>query len=148
MSTFTNFNTSLKLEYLKDYSIIKGKSYWRVIDGFTYYSDTLKNHGKLWIEVPDSFYTDGASIPRIFWSWIPPLGQYGQAAVLHDYLRKYKRAYLDKKIGINSKCVYLDLKEIDKIFLEAMKVLGVSKFKRYTMYYAVRIFTILKEWLN
>lgn len=36
--------------------------------------------------VPEGFVTDFASIPRIFWSLLPPDGVYSYAAILHDYL--------------------------------------------------------------
>ncbi len=76
------------------------------------------------IRIPKGFITDGASIPKIFWSIIGgPWGKYGYAAVVHDYLyhtKKYTR------------------KKSDQIFLEAMKVLGVSWWKRRIMYQAVR----------
>lgn len=148
MSTFTNFNTALKLEYLKDYSIIKNQDYWKVIDGFTYYSEILGNQGKLWVKVPDGFYTDGATIPKVFWSWLPPLSQYGQAAVLHDYLRKTLKAYLDEQYDNPIKCIDLSIKDTDNIFLEAMTVLEVPKYKCYIMYYAVRTFAIVKGWFS
>jgi hypothetical protein len=38
------------------------------------------------VDVPRGFVTDFASIPRIFWSFLPPDGEYAYAAVLHDYL--------------------------------------------------------------
>ena len=37
--------------------------------------------------VPAGFITDGASVPRIFWSICPPMsGSFGEAAVVHDFL--------------------------------------------------------------
>lgn len=36
--------------------------------------------------VPKGFVTDLASIPPIFWSVLPPDGDYAYAAILHDYL--------------------------------------------------------------
>ena len=77
------------------------------------------------ISVPEGFITDGASIPKIFYSLIGgPLGKYAAPAVLHDYLyhiKKYTR------------------RRSDQIFLEAMKVRGVSWWKRHTMFTAVRL---------
>lgn len=75
--------------------------------------------------VPVGFITDGASIPKIFWSWIgsPYTGHYRRAALIHDYLyftQIARRSYADR------------------IFLEAMKYLGVSFWKRRTMWFAVR----------
>ncbi len=38
------------------------------------------------VTAPKGFVTDMASIPRIFWSMLPPDGNYAYAAILHDYL--------------------------------------------------------------
>ena len=75
------------------------------------------------ITVPEGFETDFASIPRVFWRVLPPWGRYGKAAVVHDYL-----------------CVERSRPsaETHKIFLEAMQVLGVSRWKRNIMYWGVR----------
>jgi len=76
------------------------------------------------IYVPAGFRTDFASVPRIFWRIVPPVGLYGKAAVIHDYLYATKSR---------------TRAEADAIFLEAMEVLGVPKFQREVMYRAVRI---------
>lgn len=77
------------------------------------------------IDVPVGFESDFASIPRYGQCLLPKLGKYSKAAVLHDYL--YVIAYKNKKFA-------------DDVFLEAMKVLLVPKWKRYLMYHAVRTF--------
>lgn len=79
--------------------------------------------------IPEGFVTDFASVPRCFWSIIPPMGRYGKAAILHDYL------YHTKSVS---------RKEADKIFLKAMDLLGVSAWKKYVMYFAVRLFGWVK----
>lgn len=76
------------------------------------------------IEVPAKFTTDFASVPRIFWNILPPWGKYGKAAVLHDWLY-HKQTYTRART--------------DKIFLEAMKVLGVPWHRRSTIYWGVRV---------
>jgi Protein of unknown function (DUF1353) len=38
------------------------------------------------VSVPPGFVTDLASIPRVFWSLLPPDGNYAYAAIVHDYL--------------------------------------------------------------
>lgn len=78
--------------------------------------------------VPVNFVTDYASIPRAFQLFIPKLGRHRKAAVLHDYL--YSK---------NNKYSYLTRKECDCIFYAAMKDSGVAKWKRYSMYRAVRL---------
>ncbi len=78
------------------------------------------------ITVPKKFITDFASIPKAFWSLIPPFGQHTKAAVLHDYIYVYH--------GMQTR------KQADDIFLKAMEMLGVGKLKRKIMYRAVRMF--------
>ncbi len=77
------------------------------------------------VKIAEGFITDGASIPKIFWSLIGgPLGRYGAAAVVHDYL------YIE---GTYTR------KKTDRIFYEAMTVLKVPWWKRKMMYWAVRV---------
>ena len=76
------------------------------------------------IDVPNGFMTDFASVPRPLWVFLPRWGKYGNAAVIHDY------------------CYWTQTrsrKESDRIFQEAMVVLGVSAFTRFLMYWAVRL---------
>ncbi|EIZ2109275.1 DUF1353 domain-containing protein [Salmonella enterica] len=77
------------------------------------------------ISVSAGFVTDLASVPRIFWTLLPPDGKYAKAAIIHDYL--YDNALRTKK-------------EADRIFLDGMTVLGVPRWKRTIMYWAVRWF--------
>lgn len=119
----SKFTTPLKLEFL-DYKN------FRVLEEFSYYrTDDPKDI----IIVPKGFVTDFASIPRLFWSILPPSGsskrnKYGKCAVLHDYL-------YDKS------CIYsVSRKEADEIFLEAMVAMKVSGFVRKLFYYMVRWF--------
>ena len=109
--------------------MFKGKYKIEEIDAYTFItlaelSYTTKKD--ITHTVPIGFKTDGASIPKIFWSVVgsPFTGLYRRAALIHDYLyfsQTTKRNYADK------------------IFLEAMKVLKVSWWKRRMMYAAVRL---------
>ena len=96
---------------------------WKLIEPFSYYID--KKDGII-ITVPKDFISDGASIPRIFWSLIgsPMTGKYIAAAFLHDF------TYFIKTFS---------RKKSDLIFLNAMKILKVPKIKRKIIYYAVRV---------
>ena len=94
-----------------------------IAEPFVYYVGNLNSNDKIEVEV--GFKTDFASIPTLFHFILHPVGPYGKAAVLHDYL--YSK-------GIRTK------KEADLIFLEAMGVLKVPKHIRYIMYYAVKHF--------
>ncbi|WP_079906817.1 DUF1353 domain-containing protein [Salmonella enterica] len=95
---------------------------WRVYEPFEFY---LSDDNSDVISVPAGFITDLASVPRIFWTLLPPDGKYAKAAIIHDWM--YDNALRTKK-------------EADKIFLDGMTVLGVPKWKRMVMYWAVRVF--------
>lgn len=89
-----------------------------------------------YVDVPDGFRSDGASVPRPLWNFIPPWGKYGQAAVLHDFLCTYRTVIR------NGKAVTITRKECDEIFLEAMKVLHVAEALANTMYVGVRTYAV------
>jgi len=100
-----------------------GKNLWVLLEPFEYHVGTYPSNEI--ISVPIGFKTDFASIPKIFWSILPPVGKYGKAAVIHDWC--YWANCYNKK-------------QSDKIFLEGMKVLKVNKWKQIIIYNAVRMF--------
>ncbi len=138
----SQFTTPAVLEMLDDYK-------WRLVEPFTYYLTgelLLQAHGlgmtvdlrdgrvlcddgqyrwACFIDVPVGYVTDLTSTPRLLWSIFPPDGKYAKAAIVHDYL--YSNA-----IGLKA---WADL-----VFKEAMGVLNVPKWRRYLMYWAVRLF--------
>ncbi len=97
---------------------------WEVTRSFDYHVGK-EDSGEV-VTIPKGFITDFASSPRITWVFFPPDGRYTQAAVLHDYLIKTKQYSRDKT---------------NKIFLEAMEVLGVPMWKRLIMYWSVQVWT-------
>ncbi len=101
----------------------KKNNKWRVARELVYYVGEEGSDDK--IVVPKGFVTDFASVPRLFWAFIPPDGSYTAAAVVHDYLYHTQER---------------SRKESDLIFLEAMEVLGVVWWKRKVMYRSVRMF--------
>ena len=99
------------LQPLKDHK-------FKVVKPFTYKCAT----------VTDGFTTDGASVPRVFWSIFPPnRTDYLPCAVVHDFL-----------------CDKGEYRKADNCFLSCLKHLGVGKFTTYTMYYAVRLYHLIK----
>jgi len=94
---------------------------WEIYEDLTYKDDKLG----IKVTVPKGQTTDFASIPRIFWPILPPVGRYSRAAVVHDYL--YRHGLFTRK-------------DCDLIFLHAMEELNVAKWKRIVMYWAVRLF--------
>lgn len=81
------------------------------------------------IKIPAGYKTNGANVPRIFWSVFPPNSpEYLSAIVVHDWLcdlEKYKQA--------------------DEIFYEMMIALEVSKWKCKVFYLACRAYHKIKE---
>jgi len=112
----SQFTTPLKVEVLDKFK-------FRVIEPFIYFVGDLNSDE--YITVPQSFTTDFASIPRPFWSILPPHGKYAKASVLHDWM--YNNAYKSKQYA-------------DHVFYESMLVLGVPKLTAILMYLLVRIF--------
>jgi len=112
----SQFTTKLEVEPL-------GGKYWKLTKGFEYHVGCYPSDEV--IIVPKGFVTDFASVPRVFWPIIDPVGKHGKAAVIHDYC--YATA------------CYRRLRS-DEIFLEGMEVLKVKKWKRISMYSAVVTF--------
>ncbi len=75
------------------------------------------------IVVPTGFVTDFASVPRVFWSILPPAGSYQLAAVVHDFL------YWDQ--GCTRE-------QADALLRSAMIESRVEAYKRDIIYEAVR----------
>ncbi|MFM8551566.1 MAG: DUF1353 domain-containing protein [Nitrospiraceae bacterium] len=85
------------------------------------------------IEVPIGFQTDFASVPRLFWIFLPKWGTYGNASVIHDWL------YWDQT---------RPKAEADTIFLEAMGVLNVNPITKWLMYQAVHLLGFIAWYRN
>ena len=97
---------------------------WKLEKHFMYHVGAKKS--PFIIKVPAKFITDFASVPRFFWRLCPPTGKgYTGAAVIHDFL--YRQPMYSRLMA-------------DAVFLEAMEVGGVPRWKRWTMFMAVRLF--------
>jgi hypothetical protein len=79
------------------------------------------------ITVPAGFLTDGASIPRAFWPILNPYGSFFPAAILHDW-------------GYSAGNDRFARDEVDEMFLDGMRWLGVPWITRATIYLTVRSF--------
>ena len=98
---------------------------WVLVEPFAYIT-YVKDAAGCIIEVPVGEVTDLASLPRVVRVFISQNGKHRGAAVIHD--RLYRLA------GI----LDYSRKEADLVFLEAMKVSGVSWTVRQMMYRGVR----------
>lgn len=86
------------------------------------------------IVVPIGFKTNGANIPRVFWSIFPPNSpEYLSAVVIHDYLCETAQNNQDRK-------------EADEQLRYAMSLLGCHWFKVIVFYWSVRLYHILRYW--
>lgn len=96
----------------------------------------LKNTSLTFI-IKKGFKTDGASIPRLFWSLYPPYrSEYFTAALIHDYL------------CLNS-FNFKHYKNADEALRLMMKMLGCNPLKCFIFYYSCLSFHFLKcVWLR
>lgn len=116
----SSFTTPLKVDVLDEFKY--ERRLFRLSEPFEFYREEDETEI---ISVPKGFVTDFSSVPKYLWPIEYPLGPSAKAAVLHDYL--YVNAIKDKAYA-------------DKVFREALKVLGVSTWKRNLLYYAVKFF--------
>jgi hypothetical protein len=86
------------------------------------------------VVAPAGMETDFASIPRGLWNIFPKRGKHDRGAVLHD---AGYRGHLQSAAGTT---LALSKHAIDRLFLEAMEVAGVSRGSRTLMYRAVSWF--------
>lgn len=120
------YSLPLDTRYDKAASVALGADHWRVLTPFSY-----KISETDWVTVPAGYLTDGASVPKIFWNIIPPWGEYGQAAVVHDILCEYLTVIRN---GVPQR---ISRAQCDRILHEAMVALQVPVFKRTAIYSAV-----------
>lgn len=133
---FSRFDADISIRFDTEASDALGKDYWRVLDSFKFYTEKM---GQIthWVLVPGGFLTDGATVPRMFWSLASPWERYSQAAAMHDYLCEYGIAYCDGNE------VKVTRRQADRIFLEGLKAAKISRWRRGLMYTAVRIWSVL-----
>ena len=112
----SSFLTQLDAKLLNDQ-----KNEWQLDADLIYQSDVA---GRV-LTVPRGFKTDFASVPRIPLIYDLMGGYARAAATIHDHL--YTTGELERSLA-------------DKVFKEAAIVSGVSKWRAWAMYLAVRAF--------
>lgn len=129
-----NFINRLKIS-----PIDNNKDDWEVLEMFeVHVKDVLPK--KVVIQVLKGFISDGASIPRLFWSYLPRHGKYTKAAVVHDFLYSKKGCIFIQEGLSGFFQADVTRKEADLIFKKAMKASGVNRVKCWLMYHAVKWF--------
>ena len=104
--------------------------HWKLLEDLEYHVGSEDSDEV--IIVPTGYETDFASVPRAFWNIFPPFGKHSPAAVIHDYLYG--------KQGVMPSGMIYSRRRCDEIFLETMGVMGVSWWRKHTMYRAVQMF--------
>ena len=87
------------------------------------------------INIPKGFVTNGANIPRLFWSLFPPNSpEYLSAVVVHDFMCANVAQYGYEKA--------------DRYFYDAMLEIGVPKWKAKLFYFWVKWYHRFKVFKN
>jgi len=108
---------------------------WKLQQELVYYSDLL---GKT-IVVPKGYFTDLASVPQIMQFVVPVANARNRkAAVVHDYLCTH-----GVELGIVA-----NQKQADKVFREALRVLGLGRVRSAALYYPVRTYQWITGWFK
>jgi len=87
------------------------------------------------VKIPKGFIFDGASIPRIFWSFLAPTGILFIPAIFHDYGYKYNK-WLDK--DGNDIHYHAGKDFFDKQFAKLAKWINDMPILDYIAYYALK----------
>lgn len=91
------------------------------------------------IVVPTGFMSDGATVPRLLWWWLPPWGDVAtRAALVHDWLLTQRDAGTPHR-GAETRA------KIDRLFFEALLDLGIPKWRAWPTYAGVRVYAITTE---
>ncbi|OUT06889.1 DUF1353 domain-containing protein [Campylobacter concisus] len=99
-----------------------------------YQFELVENYRYRDIVIPKGYITDGASVPRIFWSIFPPnKAEYLSAAIVHDYLTD---------IVIEKKSI--TFRSADNTFKEMLIDLNVNKIEVTVLYWSVRLYHLLR----
>ena len=106
---------------------------WLLHSPLIYYSDVLGHS----VTVPPGYFTDLASVPRLL-RWLVPVAnaKNRRASVVHDYLCTHGDGVVKNQ------------KQADKVYREALGVIGLGRFKSGGIYYPVRMFQSIKGWFK
>jgi hypothetical protein len=129
-----NFINRLKIS-----PVDNNKDDWEVLEMFEVHVKDIRPQNIV-VQVPKKFITDGASIPRIFWVYLPRHGKYTKAAVVHDFLYSKKGAIFVQIKTTGFFRSEVTRKEADLIFKKIMKASGVNRVKCWFIYHAVKWF--------
>lgn len=127
----------MKIEFLDDLDVRHIESEkWRLLDFFNIL--IVEKNREIIVSIPPQFTTDFCSVPRLPFAYLLFGGIAQHAGVLHDALYSAMPDIIVREIT--------DLTDIDysrawadRIFLAALKQIGISLLHRQAMYWAVRM---------
>jgi hypothetical protein len=99
--------------------------HWELVQDFAYQTDAGET-----ILSPQGRVTDFASVPKLLWNILPPIGPYVRAAVIHDELYYRHRVLSDDSRTRD---------QADSILYEAMFACAVGDEVRKVIYAGVRV---------
>ncbi len=93
------------------------------------------------ITVPEGFTTDLASVPRLFWSLLPPTGVYERSAVLHDWLCEDLNELHSRGLSWAKwrGGPIASSRDTDGLFRRCCREAGVSLPARWVLWWGVRL---------
>ena len=113
-----------------------GRSLWALQSDLTY---NTKADPLDIITVPRGFVTDLTSVPRVFWSFLPPDGPWVKAAVVHDFLYYTQGdGVWYKRTGISRRERY-SRRAADDILREGMADRDIDAWAQFIIWAAVRV---------
>ncbi|MFV1943504.1 DUF1353 domain-containing protein [Pseudomonas luteola] len=127
--TYPYFQGRLDITYDAQASKVLEANYWRVLNPLIFHISETEH-----VTIPAGYLTDGASVPRAFWSVVPPWGPYAAATTLHDLLCEYLSIIKDGK-----PCA-ITRERCDELLDIAMRTQDVDDDTRETIYKAVCLY--------
>jgi hypothetical protein len=112
---------------------VNGRPEWELVDEVRFFDATLG----CFLIAPKGYKFDLASIPRPLWGVIAPFELSTLAPLFHDLIYEFK-GNLPQTNVIPFPFHRLTQKDADDLFFRLMEQEGVSGWKRYTAYIAVR----------
>ena len=121
-SASLGFSDRAKIVYDPDASDVLKTETYRVTNEIFY---RPRKFPDLVVYIEDGFLTDGASVPRVFWSIVPPWGMHGDACVVHDKLCKTYAVYSLAK----QRMIDIDRSLVDRILYDALETDKAASWK-------------------
>lgn len=115
-----------EIAYSKEATKLLGKPHWYTQSAYVYFLG--KKFSNRFVFVPKGFFTDGSPTPALLQPLLPVLGPHGAAVFMHARLCETGYALeIDSKGDVRR--VKLTREEIDRAFIEALKVIDMEHIK-------------------